>query len=75
MSSGDDASGAKIARGPRREAATALPLQLGKKLREVFGDGPAPAPMPDRLQELLDALAVKEQKPNSGQGARGGRER
>ena len=63
MSKGDRASGANGAREARCEAAAALPLQLGKKLREVFGDGPAPAPMPDRLQELLDALAAKEQKP------------
>jgi hypothetical protein len=63
MRDDDGAAGDKPARPQRCEGASALPLQLGKKLREVFADGPAGAPMPDRLQELLTELAARDQKP------------
>ena len=44
------------------EDAAALPAQLGKKLRSLFADVEA-QPVPDRLRELLEALAAKEKKP------------
>ena len=43
------------------EDASALPAQLGKKLRSLFADVEA-QPLPDRLRELLEALAAKENK-------------
>lgn len=49
-------SGARIAR------ASALPAQLGRKLRVVFADAES-QPMPERMQELINALAAKERKP------------
>jgi len=44
------------------EDAAALPAQLGKKLRSLFADVES-QPVPDRLRELLEALAAKEKKP------------
>jgi len=41
--------------------ASALPKQLGTKLRSLFADVEA-QPVPDRLRELLEALAAKEKK-------------
>jgi hypothetical protein len=43
------------------EDASALPAQLGKKLRSLFADVES-QPAPDRLRELLEALAAKEKK-------------
>jgi hypothetical protein len=43
----------------KAQNASALPVQLGKKLRNVFGDADS-QPVPDRLNELLEALAAKE---------------
>jgi anti-sigma factor NepR-like protein len=40
---------------------SALPAQLGEKLRELFADVEAQA-VPDRLAELLEQLAAKEKK-------------
>jgi hypothetical protein len=40
----------------------ALPAQLGQKLRAMFADVET-QPVPDRLVELLEALAAKEKKP------------
>jgi hypothetical protein len=42
--------------------ASALPQHLGRKLRNLFSDVEA-QPVPDRLRELLEALAAKEKKP------------
>ena len=42
--------------------ASALPAQLGRKLRALFEDAES-QPVPDRLRELLEALAAKEKKP------------
>jgi Anti-sigma factor NepR len=39
----------------------ALPAQLGQKLRTLFADVEA-QPAPDRLVELLEALATREKK-------------
>jgi Anti-sigma factor NepR len=39
----------------------ALPAQLGQKLRTLFADVEA-QPAPDRLAELLEALATREKK-------------
>jgi hypothetical protein len=39
----------------------ALPAQLGQKLRILFADVEA-QPVPDRLAELLEALATREKK-------------
>ena len=50
------------ARKPKIEDASALPAQLGQKLRSLFADVEA-QPVPDRLRELLEALAAKEKKP------------
>ena len=44
------------------EDASALPGQLGQKLRSLFADAES-QPVPDRLRELLEALAAKEKKP------------
>jgi hypothetical protein len=52
---GDDKRKAKL------EDASALPAQLGKKLRSLFADVES-QPVPDRLRELLEALAAKENK-------------
>lgn len=41
------------------EDASALPAQLGKKLRSLFADVES-QPVPDRLRELLEALAAKD---------------
>jgi hypothetical protein len=40
----------------------ALPAQLGEMLRQLFADVEA-QPVPDRLAELLEQLAAKENKP------------
>lgn len=45
------------------EDAAALPAQLGEKLRSLFADVES-QPIPDRLRELLEALAAKEKKPD-----------
>ena len=50
------------ARKPKIEDASALPAQLGQKLRSLFADVEA-QPVPDRLRELLEALAAKEKEP------------
>jgi hypothetical protein len=42
--------------------ASALPNQLGNKLRSLFADVES-QPVPDRLRELLEALAAREKKP------------
>ena len=42
--------------------ASALPAQLGMKLRTMFSDVEA-QPVPDRLRDLVEALAAKEKKP------------
>ena len=42
--------------------ASALPAQLGKKLRSLFAEVES-QPVPDRLRELLEALAAKEKEP------------
>ena len=47
---------------PKFEDAAALPAQLGQKLRTLFADVES-QPVPDRLRELLEALAAKEKKP------------
>jgi len=49
------------ARKPKIEDASALPAQLGQKLRSLFADVES-QPVPDRLRELLEALAPKEKK-------------
>lgn len=49
------------ARNPKIEDASALPAQLGQKLRSLFADVES-QPVPDRLRELLEALAAKEKK-------------
>lgn len=41
------------------EDAAPLPAQLGQKLRNLFADVET-LPVPDRLSELLEALAAKE---------------
>ena len=46
---------------PKIEDAAALPAQLGQKLRTLFADVES-QPVPDRLRELLEALAAKEKK-------------
>ena len=51
------------ARKPKIEDASALPAQLGQKLRSLFADVES-QPVPDRLRELLAALAAKEKKPD-----------
>ena len=45
----------------RIEGASDLPAQLGQKLRTLFSDVES-QPVPDRLRELLEALAAKEKK-------------
>jgi len=47
---------------PKIKDASALPAQLGQKLRTLFEDVES-QPVPDRLRELLEALAAKEKKP------------
>jgi len=54
--------GAKETRKPEIKDASALPQHLGRKLRSLFSDVEA-QPIPDRLKELLEALAEKEKKP------------
>jgi hypothetical protein len=44
------------------EAGLALPAQLGSKLRNLFAEVES-QPVPDRMRELLEALAAKEKKP------------
>jgi hypothetical protein len=44
---------------PRIDGAAALPAQLGKKLRQVFAEAET-EPAPQRLEELMAALAAKE---------------
>ena len=46
---------------PKPKDVSELPAQLGGKLRNLFADVEA-QPIPDRLLELLDALAKKEKK-------------
>ena len=46
-------------RKPKIKDAAALPAQLGQKLRTLFADVES-QPVPDRLRELLEALAAKE---------------
>jgi Anti-sigma factor NepR len=41
---------------------SALPAQIGQKLRTLF-DEVESEPVPDRLRELIEALAAKEKKP------------
>ena len=43
----------------RIDGASALPAQLGKKLREVLAQAET-QPAPQRLEELVAALAAKE---------------
>jgi hypothetical protein len=47
---------------PKPQDASALPAHLGQKLRAMFADVET-KPVPDRLVELLEALAAKEKKP------------
>ena len=54
----DDSGKPKLSPG----TVSALPAQLGQKLRTLFQDVEA-EPIPDRLRELMDALAAKEKKP------------
>jgi hypothetical protein len=61
MHEDDRAPGAKDARKPEIRDASALPKHLGKKLRTLFADVEA-QPVPDKLRELLEALAAKERK-------------
>jgi len=51
--------GAKEGRKAEIRDASALPSQLGTKLRSLFADVEA-QPVPDKLRELLEALAAKE---------------
>jgi hypothetical protein len=44
------------------EAGLALPAQLGSKLRNLFAEVES-QPVPERMRELLEALAAKEKKP------------
>jgi len=44
---------------PRIEGASALPTQLGKQLRKMFAEAET-QPAPERLMELVAALAAKE---------------
>jgi hypothetical protein len=44
---------------PRSEDASALPAQLGKQLRKMFAEAET-QPAPERLVELMAALAAKE---------------
>jgi hypothetical protein len=46
---------------PKPKEVAALPAQLGHKLRTLFADVEA-QPVPDRLVELLEALAAREKK-------------
>ncbi|MET0194735.1 MAG: NepR family anti-sigma factor [Hyphomicrobiaceae bacterium] len=46
----------------KAEDASALPAQLGQKLRNLFADVES-QPVPDRLSQLLEALAAKEKNP------------
>jgi Anti-sigma factor NepR len=54
-------AGANKRRKPEIKDASALPAQLGSKLRTLFSDVEA-QPVPPRLRELLEALAAKEEK-------------
>jgi hypothetical protein len=47
---------------PEPKDVSALPTHLGQKLRAMFADVET-QPVPDRLVELLEALAAKEKKP------------
>jgi hypothetical protein len=47
---------------PKSQDVSALPAHLGQKLRAMFADVET-KPVPDRLVELLEALAAKEKKP------------
>ena len=49
-------------RKPKPQDVSALPAHLGQKLRAMFADVET-QPVPDRLIELLEALAAKEKKP------------
>ncbi len=61
----NDEEKARPASAPSRariQKPSMLPAQLGRKLRVVFADAQA-QPMPERMQELMNALAAKERKP------------
>jgi anti-sigma factor NepR-like protein len=61
MNEDDELSVGDDKRNSKPEPASALPAQLGKQLRSLFADVEA-QPVPDRLRELLEALAAKEKK-------------
>jgi hypothetical protein len=61
MHEDDELPDGEKARKPKSEDAAALPAQLGQKLRTLFADVES-QPVPDRLRELLEALAAKEKK-------------
>jgi hypothetical protein len=61
MQDDDEPAGAET-RKPVIKDAPALPGQLGQKLRSMFDDVAA-QPIPERLAELLEALAAKEKEP------------
>ena len=63
MHENDELPDGEKARKPKSEDASALPAQLGEKLRTLFADVSESQPVPDRLRELLEALAAKEKKP------------
>ena len=58
----DDAPWQRDKTKPKVRDASALPAQLGHKLRTLFSDVES-QPVPDRLRELLELLAAKEKKP------------
>jgi hypothetical protein len=62
MHEDDELPDSEKPRKPKSEDASALPAQLGEKLRALFADVES-QPVPDRLRELLEALAAKEKKP------------
>jgi len=61
MNDNDKPDADAVARKPRIQGSAALPAQLGRKLRQIFAEAEAQPP-PDRLQELMNALAAKERK-------------
>jgi hypothetical protein len=63
MNDDEKAPAAPARSGARIERASALPAQLGRKLRVVFADAGS-QPMPERMQELLNALAAKDRTPD-----------
>jgi Anti-sigma factor NepR len=58
----DDAPSQSGKPRPKVQDASALPEQLGHKLRTLFSDVES-QPVPDRLREVLELLAAKEKKP------------